>query len=155
MLNMRWNMRVAHAATKIPTLCHQVRHNLRLAGSTCDSHVVSHMGQFDFFFRKNQKNLTTFGSNGPLESLLPYEDLKVFKNTRTSQKFNYPQINSKLTQISDLSSLQCREQSPIGFNLQLHLLQQDPLSSSWSFEAQQWWNTNPNSKWIRNWRFRL
>ena len=110
---------------------------------------------FLFFFRKNLKTLTTFGSNGPLESLLSYEDLKVFKNTRTSQKYNYPQINSKLTQISDLSSLQCREQSRIGFNLQLHLLQQDPLSNSWSFEAQQWWNTNPNSKWIRNWRFRL
>ena len=154
-------MRFADEAAKGSTLCHRMRHEMRLACSTCDGICESHMlppksqlsvikcdTTYDshvqhatsiqcriwansiFFFRKNQKNLTTFGSNGPLESLLPYEDLKVFKNTRTSQKFNYPQINSKLTQISDLSSLQCREQSPIGFNLQLHLLQQDPLSSS-------------------------
>ena len=80
------------------------RFNMRLACSVAYGPI-----RFFFFFCKNQKlrlsisdfffcfcfcwttntfsqlYLTTFGSNGPLESLLLHEDLKVFKNTRTIQ----------------------------------------------------------------------
>ena len=56
MCHMRWWDASRIWGSQISTFCHKMRHNLRLAGSTCDSHVVSHMGQFDsFFFCKNQK----------------------------------------------------------------------------------------------------
>ena len=131
MCHMRWWDASRIWGSQISTFCHKMRHNLRLAGSTCDSHVVSHMGQFDsfFFFCKNQKLrlsisdffflflflldhkhlFTTLFDNfwikwpfGESSSSWRFEGLQEHKN---NSKFNYPQINSKLTQISDLSSL--------------------------------------------------
>ena len=45
MFNMRRQMRVAYATTKISTICQQVRRYVRLACSTCDGICESHMLQ--------------------------------------------------------------------------------------------------------------